>query len=164
MNLLEKFRDIQTFIFDVDGVFTDGGLLIAEDGSLLRQMNVRDGYAVKHALEAGYRICIITGGNSAGVKSRLNKLGIEEVYSGIHDKISVYNKIVKAHQLDEGEILYMGDDVPDYEVMRRVGLPTCPNDAATEINEVAYYISPFKGGKGCVRDVIEKVMRLQEKW
>ena len=164
MNLLEKFRDIHTFIFDVDGVFTDGGVLITEDGSLLRQMNVRDGYAVKHALEAGYRICIITGGNSPGVKSRLNKLGIEEVYSGIHDKISTYNKIVANHQLDEGGILYMGDDVPDYEVMRRVGLPACPKDAVQEINEVAYYISPLKGGKGCVRDVIEKVMRLHEKW
>lgn len=164
MNLLESFKDIQTFIFDVDGVLTDSTLLITEKGELLRQMNVRDGYAMKHAIEEGYRICIITGGNSAGVTSRLKGLGIQEIHSGISNKILTYNQLVERHDLDEGSILYMGDDLPDYEVMRRVGLPACPNDAAQEIIELAQYVSPFKGGTGCVRDVIEKVMKLHGKW
>ncbi|MCB0654336.1 MAG: HAD-IIIA family hydrolase [Saprospiraceae bacterium] len=164
MNLLEAFKDIDTFIFDVDGVLTDSNFLITETGELLRTMNVRDGYAMKRALDEGYRICIITGGNSKGVTIRLKALGIEEVHSGIKNKISTYNQIVERLELEEGGILYMGDDLPDYEVMRRVGLPACPVDAVEEIREIANYISPFKGGMGCVRDVIEKVLRLQGKW
>ncbi len=164
MNLLEPFKDIHTFIFDVDGVLTDGNLLITEDGELLRTMNVRDGYAMKRALDLGFRICIITGGNSVGVNKRLRALGIKEVHSGISDKIATYNQIVNNLGLDEGGILYLGDDIPDYEVMRRVGLPVCPNDAAPEIIDIANYISPYRGGQGCVRDVIEKVLRLQNKW
>jgi 3-deoxy-D-manno-octulosonate 8-phosphate phosphatase (KDO 8-P phosphatase) len=164
MNLLEAFKDIHTFIFDVDGVLTDGSLLITEKGELLRTMNVKDGYAMKHALDKGYRICIITGGNSVGVNSRLKALGITEIHSGIGKKIATYNQVIEHLQLDEGGILYLGDDIPDYEVMRRVGLPACPADAVQEIIEIANYISPFKGGQGCVRDVIEKVLRLQNKW
>lgn len=164
MNLLEPFKEIHTFIFDVDGVLTDGNLLITEKGELLRTMNVRDGYAMKRALQAGYNLCIITGGNSEGVNDRLKALGIKEIHSGISNKIAVYNQIVEHHQLEEGGILYLGDDMPDYEVMRRVGLPACPGDAIQEIKEIASYISPFDGGKGCVRDVIEKVLRLRGDW
>ncbi len=164
MNLLEPFNEINTFIFDVDGVLTDGNLLITEKGELLRTMNVRDGYAMKRALDLGYRICIITGGNSIGVNDRLKRLGITEIHSGISNKIAVYNQIVEHYGLEESGILYLGDDMPDYEVMRRVGLPACPKDAIREIKEIASYISPFEGGKGCVRDVIEKVLRLQEVW
>lgn len=164
MNILEQFKDIETFIFDVDGVLTESDLLITESGELLRRMSVRDGYALKCAIKAGYRICIITGGRSVGVTMRLKKLGINDVFSGAEDKVPVYQNYVELHNLDESKILYMGDDLPDYPVMRRVGLPTCPTDAEPDIIGIARYISPLRGGCGCVRDVIEKVMRLQGKW
>jgi 3-deoxy-D-manno-octulosonate 8-phosphate phosphatase (KDO 8-P phosphatase) len=164
MNILEKFQEISTFIFDVDGVLTDNRLVVFENGQLVRTMNARDGYAMKLAVEAGYRICIITGGKSEGVILRLKGLGIEDIYSGIRNKLEVYEEYCYAHELDQEQILYMGDDVPDYWTMRHVGLPTCPQDACGEILSVAQYVSPFKGGDGCVRDVIEKVMKLQGKW
>ena len=164
MNQLEKFAEINTFIFDVDGVFTDSGLLVLEDGKLLRKMNARDGYAVKAALAAGYRVAIITGGKSEGVKIRLQNLGIKDIYLGIHDKLEAYEEYIDIYHLDEAKIMYMGDDIPDYEVMRRVGFPACPSDAAPEIRKLAIYISPEKGGDGCVRDVIERALKISGKW
>jgi 3-deoxy-D-manno-octulosonate 8-phosphate phosphatase (KDO 8-P phosphatase) len=164
MNQLEKFRDIQTFIFDVDGVLTDNRILITEEGHLLRTMHIRDGYAMKLALRAGYRIGIITGGSSQGVSKRLEGLGITDIYTGRFEKMEAFEEYVLKYDLDVKTILYMGDDLPDRPVMRRVGLPTCPGDAIPEILEFVDYISPFKGGDGCVRDVIEKVMKLQGKW
>jgi len=164
MNYLEQFRDIQTFIFDVDGVLTNSELIILENGRLLRKMNVRDGYALKRAVAAGYRVVIITGGKSSGVVSRLEGLGIKDIYKGVEDKLEVYEEYVEAYDIDPATILYMGDDLPDYEVMRRVGLPACPADAAVEIVQIAQYQSPIKGGAGCVRDVIEKVMKLHGNW
>ncbi len=164
MNLLEKFRDIHTFIFDVDGVFTNSDILILEDGNLLRKMSVRDGYAVKRAIKAGYRICVITGGTSSGVISRLQGLGITDIYVGISDKLDTFEEFVTTYDIDTDGILYMGDDIPDYEAMRRVGLPCCPQDSANEIIEICQYISPKNGGDGCVRDVIEKVLKLHGKW
>ncbi len=164
MNLLERFKDIKTFIFDVDGVLTDGYLLVTEEGDMLRKMNVLDGYAMKRATSEGYNIFVITGGTSKGVVTRLERLGIKEVHAGVSNKLAVYNDLVERFQLDEGQILYMGDDVADYEVMRRVGIPACPQTAVREIIELATYISPKDGGTGCVRDVIEKVMRLNEDW
>lgn len=164
MNKLERFKNIDTFIFDVDGVFTSGNLLITEAGELLRTMNVKDGYAVKRAVEAGFRIAIITGGSSKGVTKRLEGLGITDIYTGTHDKLTAYREYDDIHDLDEANVLYMGDDIPDLEVMRIVGLPCCPQDAVVEIREVCYYVSPHKGGRGCVRDVIERVMKLQGKW
>ncbi len=164
MNQLEKFKDIHTFIFDVDGVMTDSDVLITESGELLRKMNIRDGYAMKRAIRDGYRIGIITGGSSEGVRKRLEALGITDIYVGRFEKMEAFEEFVSKHDLDPDGILYMGDDVPDYPVMRRVGLPTCPSDAIPEILEFSAYISPYKGGAGCVRDVIEKVMRLQGKW
>lgn len=164
MNYLEKFKDINTFIFDVDGVLTNSNLLILENGALLRTMNVRDGYAIKKAVEKGYRVCIITGGQSKGVKLRLEALGVTDIFDGISDKLDTYLKYIKAHDINPDTIMYMGDDLPDYEVMRHVGLPVCPMNAAHEISAFAQYISPLKGGEGCVRDVIEKVMRLHDYW
>ena len=164
MNNLEIFGTIHTFIFDVDGVFTNSQVLVMQDGQLLRQMNIRDGYAVKRAVQEGYRVVIISGGKSEGVRIRLQNLGVPDVYIGIQDKLDTYEEVVHMYDLDEGGILYMGDDLPDYDVMRRVGLPTCPANAAYEIKAIAQYISPLDGGDGCVRDVIEKVLRLNGKW
>tara|TARA_B110000238_G_C16137525_1_gene444467 strand:+ start:1252 stop:1776 length:525 start_codon:yes stop_codon:yes gene_type:complete len=155
---------ITTFIFDVDGVLTNGMLTIMPSGELVRHMNVKDGYAMKTALNNGYRVCIISGGTNEGVRNRLNTLGIEDIYLGAHNKIEQYQELVKKYNLHPENVLYMGDDVPDYPVMKIVGLPTCPNDAVPEIKKVAKYISNKKGGEGCVRDVIEQVMRVQEKW
>ena len=163
-NVLREFRHVHTFIFDVDGVLTNGELLITEKGELLRKMNVKDGYAIKKALHENYRIIIITGGKSQGTIDRLEALGIKDVISGVHNKLKYYEQLVDLYELDEAGILYMGDDMPDYDVMRRVGLPCCPHDAAPEIMEISKYISPFKGGEGCVRDVLEKVMKLNGVW
>lgn len=161
---LEKFREINTFIFDVDGVLTDGRLLITEKGELLRSMNAKDGLAMKLALNANYRIIIITGGNSIGVIDRLKALGIEQVYGSIGDKLKKYEEILSLFDLNEEHILYMGDDLPDYSVMRRVGMPCCPADAVQEVKSVSRYISHKKGGEACVRDVIEKVLKLNGDW
>ncbi|MEL6864958.1 MAG: HAD-IIIA family hydrolase [Bacteroidota bacterium] len=164
MNYLEKFRDIKTFIFDVDGVLTDSSLYLLENGHMLRKMNTRDGYAIKRALQEAYRVAIITGGQSSGVIQRLRKLGIVDIYSGISDKKDALDEYLYTYDIDAGEVLYMGDDMPDYEVMRQVGLPACPTDAAHEIVAISQYISPVKGGHGCVRDVIERTMRIQSCW
>lgn len=164
MNNLEIFGEIKTVIFDVDGVLTDSFVHVQEDGRLLRRMNIRDGYALRRAVQAGLMVIIITGGKSEGVRIRLSNLGIEHIHIGVSDKLSCFSKLVKEYQLEEGHILYMGDDRPDYEVMRRVGLPCCPADAVPEIKEVAIYTSPFIGGQGCARDVLEKVLRLKGEW
>jgi len=165
MNQLEKFREIKTFIFDVDGVLTTNEILILEGGELLRKMNIRDGYALKRAVQQGYNVCVITGGKSEGVRKRLNGLGVTAVFMGRStDKVEAFEAYVYEKDLDPQEVLYMGDDLPDYAVMRKVGLPACPRDAAPEIIEIAEYVSSFEGGAGCAREVIEKVLRLHEKW
>jgi 3-deoxy-D-manno-octulosonate 8-phosphate phosphatase (KDO 8-P phosphatase) len=155
---------INTFIFDVDGVLTNGMVTVFPNGELVRQMNIKDGYALKTAIDAGYRICIISGGSNEAVRKRLQGLGITEIYLGAHDKIKQYYQLVDKYNLLPENILYMGDDVPDYPVMELVGFPCAPQDAAPEIKEVSKYISPKKGGEGCVRDVIEQIMRVQGKW
>ncbi len=164
MNELERFQDITTFIFDVDGVLTNSQLLVMEDGSLLRQMNVRDGYAIKRALQAGFRVCVITGGKSQGVVERLQALGVVDVYYGVQDKVEAYREYMELHELDDAGVLFMGDDIPDYEVMRLVGFPTCPQDACPEILGLAKYVSHRGGGAGAVRDVIERTLRLHGRW
>lgn len=163
-NILNRFRDIHTFIFDVDGVLTNSEVLITEKGELLRTMNVRDGYAIKTAIRKGFQVLIITGGKSQGVTDRLRDLGIKDIVTGVQNKLGAYEDFLDTYSLSEEGILYMGDDLPDYEVLKRVGLPTCPNDAAPEILELAQYISPYKGGQGCARDVIEKVLLLNGAW
>ena len=164
MNTLDLFRPIRTFLFDVDGVLTNGEIIILEDGSLIRKMSVRDGYAIQRAIKQGYRIGIITGGSSRGVADRLHNLGITDIYDGVRDKLDAFRDFIEKHHVKEESILYMGDDIPDYEVMRRVGLPTCPRNAVPEILELSQYISPKEGGDGCVRDVIEKTLRIHGKW
>lgn len=155
---------INTFIFDVDGVLTNGMLTIMPDGELVRHMNVKDGYAMKLALNKGFRVCIISGGTNQAVKSRLAALGIEDIYLGSHDKIKQYQEIIEKYNLQADNILYMGDDIPDLPVMKKVGLSCCPNDAVPEIQQISKYISNKKGGEGCVRDVIEQVLKVNGKW
>lgn len=160
----EYLNKINTFIFDVDGVFTDGSLLIDNEGNLLRTMNVKDGYAVKIALTKGYNVCIITGGNNEAVKIRLNNLGVEDIYMNFHDKVSAFEDYTSKKGIIPEQTLYMGDDLPDIPVMTRIGLPTCPQDAVAEVKAISKYISHIKGGKGCVRDVIEQVLKVQDNW
>lgn len=164
MNSLEKFRDIQNFIFDVDGVLADNQMHVLDDGHVARRFNAKDAYAVSEALKAGYRLIVITRARTQGLLDRLEYLGIKEVYHGAYNKLSVLEELVAKHDLDLGATLYMGDDIPDYQAMRKVHFPTCPSDSAKEIISVAQYVSPFKGGQGCVRDVLEKTMQMQGKW
>lgn len=164
MNVLEKFKSIKTFVFDVDGVLTDGTLLILEDGQMARQMNIKDGYALQLAVKKGYRVVIISGGTSDAVKERLGRLGVKDCFLKIDNKKNTLEKYVGEHQLNWDEILFMGDDIPDYVPMQLTGLPCCPADAATEIKQISHYISPVVGGKGCARDVIEKVLKLNDHW
>lgn len=156
--------NITTLIFDVDGVLTNGIVTIMPDGEMIRNMNIKDGYALKSAVNAGFNVCIISGGTNEGVRTRLANLGIKDIYLGAHNKIKQYNELVEKYNLKPENVLYMGDDVPDFPVMKLVGMPCCPNDAAREIQQVSKYISDKKGGEGCVRDVIEQIMRVQGKW
>lgn len=164
MNHLEAFREVHTFFFDLDGVLTDSNVLVLEDGRLLQRMNQRDALALKTAAEQEYRIVIISSRRSDGLRERLSELGITEFYLGVDDKLEAYEEVVNLYELDEEGILYMGDDWPDYLCMRRVGMPVCPYDAIPEIIKISKYVSPQKGGAGCVRDVIEKVLRLHDHW
>lgn len=163
-NLKAKLKNISAFMLDVDGVLTDGMVITLPDGDQIRRMNIKDGYALQHAVKKGYHISIISGGTSESVRLRLNGLGITEVNLGCKNKIEVFEKLKTKFNLDKENILYMGDDIPDYKVMKEVGFAACPNDAADEIKSVSDYISPKKGGDGCVRDLIEQVLRLQGKW
>ena len=159
----EKLPLIKTFIFDVDGVLTTGEVLL-NDGKVIRTMHSKDGYAIQYAVKMGYRILIITGGNSVDVKERLLGLGIEEVFLSSHDKVTVYEYCRSKYAFTDQEVLYMGDDIPDYKVMQMVGVATCPQDSAVEIKSISDYQSPIFGGKGCVRDVIEQTLRSQNNW
>ena len=163
-NYKNLLNDITSFVFDVDGVFTDSSVQITTNGELLRTMSVRDGYAVKRAVDAGYKICVITGGKNAGVKLRLEGLGVKEVHLGVQNKISVIKQFLEQEKLQQHQVAYMGDDLPDLEAIQLAGLASCPQDAVPEIKVVCDYISHRKGGKGCVRDLIEQVMRAQQKW
>ncbi|MEL1241849.1 KdsC family phosphatase [Flavobacterium flavipallidum] len=160
----EIMNDITTFIFDVDGVLTDGSVFVSNDGEMLRTMNIRDGYALKAAVESGYNVCIISGGSNEGVRIRLRNLGITNIHLGTPDKVETFDEYIEINQIKQENILYMGDDIPDYNVMKLVGLPSCPQDACPEIKSISKYISHKNGGKGAVRDVIEQVMKVQGKW
>jgi 3-deoxy-D-manno-octulosonate 8-phosphate phosphatase (KDO 8-P phosphatase) len=160
----EYLADITTFIFDVDGVLTDGSIVVTTTGEMLRTMNVKDGFALKTAIDAGFNMCIISGGSNEGVRNRLLGLGISDVYLGAHNKIEQLNAYLNKHDIAKEHVLYMGDDIPDYPVMELVGLPCCPQDAVQEIKSVSKYISHKNGGKGAVRDVIEQVLKVQGKW
>lgn len=160
----EHLNQINTFVFDVDGVLTDGSIQISTNGELLRTMNTKDGYAMKMAQKAGFTVCIISGGKNEGVRKRLKDLGITDIYLGINDKVEQMDEFFDIYQIKPEQVLYMGDDIPDYYPMKLVGLPCCPQDAAPEVKEISLYVSHKKGGEGCVRDVIEQVMKVQGKW
>ncbi|HQV37153.1 MAG TPA: HAD-IIIA family hydrolase [Flavobacterium sp.] len=160
----EIMNDITTFILDVDGVLTDSSVHITPTGEMLRVMNIRDGFAMKAALESGYNVCIISGGNNEGVRIRLRNLGISDIYLGSPDKEETFKEYCEIYNIKPEQVLYMGDDIPDYHVMQLVGLPTCPQDSSPEIKAISNYISHKNGGKGAVRDVIEQVMKVQGKW
>ena len=160
----EIMNNITTFIFDVDGVLTDSSVFITNEGEILRTMNIRDGYAMKAAVESGYNVCIISGGSNEGVRVRLRNLGITDIHLGSPDKVETYKEYIELYNIKPETVLYMGDDIPDYHVMKLVGLPTCPQDASSEIKAISKYISHKNGGKGAARDVIEQVMKVQEKW
>jgi 3-deoxy-D-manno-octulosonate 8-phosphate phosphatase (KDO 8-P phosphatase) len=164
MNILELFKPIKTFVFDVDGVLTDGMLLVLNDGQMARKMNIRDGFALQLAIKKGYRVVVISGGHSPAVQERLRKLGVTDVFMQVEDKKTHLMQYVAQYQLRWDEILFMGDDIPDYQAIQLTGLPCCPSDAATEIKQVSKYISPLTGGNGCARDVIEKVLKLNGHW
>jgi len=160
----EYLEHITTFIFDVDGVLTDGTVLVNSDGELLRSMNIKDGYGLKEAVNQGFHVCIISGGRNEGVRKRLEGLGIGDVFLGAHNKIEQLNTYLDRKKIKKEQVLYMGDDIPDIPVMKLVGLPCCPQDAVAEVKSASKYISHKKGGKGCARDVIEQVLKVHGKW
>ncbi|SCX91605.1 KdsC family phosphatase [Flavobacterium caeni] len=160
----EIMNQITTFIFDVDGVLTDSSVHVTPTGDMLRVMNIRDGFAMKAAVESGYHVCIISGGSNEGVRIRLRNLGITDIHLAAPDKVETFKEYTELYGIDPENVLYMGDDIPDYHVMKLVGLPACPQDASPEIKGISKYISHKNGGRGAVRDAIEQVMKLQGKW
>jgi 3-deoxy-D-manno-octulosonate 8-phosphate phosphatase (KDO 8-P phosphatase) len=157
-------KDITTFIFDFDGVFTDGKVMLTSDDEPIRTINTKDSYAVQLAIKMGFNIVVITGGKSKSLEIVLNRLGIVDIYMRANNKTETLNEHLLKEGIKPENVLYMGDDIPDYKSMLTVKLPCCPMDAAEEIKEISRYISPKKGGEGCVRDVIEQVMKIQSKW
>ena len=164
MNILPLFKSITTFVFDIDGVLTDGTIFVFDTGEQVRRMNIKDGYALQLAVKMGYRIIAISGADSEAARLRLNKLGVADVFTKVGNKKEKLGDYIREHKLKWKEILFMGDDMPDHDVMQYVGLSCAPLDAVPEIKHIAKYISPKKGGHGCVRDVIEKVLKLNNHW
>ena len=163
-NYKELLKKITTFILDVDGVLTNGKILVTSKGKMLREMNTKDGFIIKYALDKGFKIFIISGGTNKGVKERLKDLGIDEIFLGDHTKKDTYEKLIKKYNLQKNEIVYMGDDIPDIPVMKKIGVPCCPNDAVPDVKQISIYVSRKNGGEGCVRDIIEQTLRVQNKW
>ncbi|MBP8823287.1 MAG: HAD hydrolase family protein [Flavobacteriales bacterium] len=159
----ELLAGIRTFMFDVDGVFTDGQVLLHPGLDPVRTFHTRDAYAVQHALKEGLRIIVVSGGVSAGVAESFARLGVQEFHPSVANKNAVLDQLV-AQGLDLASTAYLGDDIPDLRVMERVGLPCCPADAAEEVKAISRYVSRFPGGRGCVRDVLEQSMKVQDKW
>ncbi len=155
---------INTFIFDVDGVLTDGLLYCFADGEQVRAFNIKDGFAIKHAIRQGFRVAIISGKNEPGVRKRLEQLDIEDIHLGIEDKVDTFEDYIYLQGIHPATVAYMGDDMPDVEVMQRCGLRACPADAADDIKEISTFISTKKGGRGAVRELIEQIMKAQDKW
>jgi len=164
INYREKLKNIKAFVFDYDGVLTNGNVYITESGTQLRQGSVRDGYALQLARKKGFHIAVITGSHDKGIEKRCQFLNIEDVFLGVSNKKETFLKYLNDKQLQPEEILFMGDDVPDYELMKMAGIPCCPVDACEEIKSVSEYISPLHGGRGCVRDVVEQVLKVKGMW
>ena len=164
MNILEQFKNITTFVFDIDGVLTDGKVMLLPGGEQVRSMSIKDGYALQLAIKKGYRVIVISGALSEPVKIRLQKLGVTEVHMQVENKQTLLHHYMANHNLTREQVLYMGDDVPDLAVMSMAGIAACPADACPDIIRISAYISPFKGGEGCVRDIIEKVLKTRDHW
>jgi 3-deoxy-D-manno-octulosonate 8-phosphate phosphatase (KDO 8-P phosphatase) len=164
MNVLAEFKKVTTFIFDIDGVLTDSTVLLLENGLQARRMNIKDGLGLQMAVKNGYRVLTISGSYSEPVMERLKKLGVDRVQMSVLDKKKYVSDYIAENNLNWEEVLYMADDLPDIALMKTVGLPCCPADAVPEILELSKYISPVSGGCGCVRDVIQKVLKVQDKW
>ena len=163
-NYKEVLNSIKAFIFDIDGVLTNGKILITSKGDMYREMDTKDGFAIKYALNKGFKIAIISGGKDKGLEIRLQDLGIKNIFLGFTDKERPFNDFIKNEDIKPNDILYMGDDIPDIKIMKKVLLATCPNDAVIDVKEISDYVSPKKGGQGCVREIIEQVLRVQNKW
>ncbi len=163
-NFKSLLKQVKAFAFDVDGVFTDGQVYLFPGEDFIRAVNIKDGYAIQHSIKMGFPVAIISGGKSDQIATRFQKLGVTDIYLGASNKLELYENFRAKYKLKHSEILFMGDDVPDYEIMQKVGVPTCPTDATHEIKEIALYISDKGGGRGCVRDVVEQVLRLHKKW
>ena len=160
----ERLRAVKAFIFDVDGVLSMDTSPLDENGDPVRTTNVKDGFAIRYALQNGFQMAIITGANTQRVKLRYQKLGVEHIYLNSFNKSECLDDFCAKTGISKDEILYMGDDLVDYQIMQQVGIPTCPLDAVPEIKAISLYISDKKGGESCARDVIEQVMRAQQKW
>ena len=155
---------IRAIIFDVDGVLSAETITLSSEGEPLRTVNIKDGYAIQLAVKMGLRIVIMTGANTEAVRLRYERLGVKDIFMGCAVKVKSYDEFLAANGLSDAEVMYMGDDIPDLEIMRRVGCPVCPADACVEVQEASLYISHLRGGYGCGRDVIEQTLRAQDKW
>ncbi len=164
MNYKEKLHIIKNFVFDIDGVFTNGLITIDSLGNESRTFNTKDGIAIKHAIENQYNVAIISGANNEGIRIRLKKLGVKNIFLGSNNKLKDLKKYIKSNQLSSEETAYMGDDTPDINSMSYVGLKACPFDAIPEVRSISDYVSPKKGGEGCVRDIIEQTLKVQNNW
>lgn len=163
-NLIPYFKNIKAFAFDIDGVLTQGDVLVNEEGQMLRRVNIKDGYALQHAVKQGYAIAIISGGKSVGMRKRFEGLGVQHIYLGQDHKEAAFADFLAKLNLEASEVAYMGDDMPDMPLLRKVGLSCCPKDAAVDVKEICAYISPFNGGEACVRELIERTMKIQNTW
>nr|MBP7473050.1 HAD-IIIA family hydrolase [Prevotella sp.] len=159
-----ELKKIKAIIFDVDGVLSRQTIVLSQDGEPLRTVNIKDGYAIQLAQKMGLRIVILTGGDTEAIRLRYSRLGVEDIYMKAGVKIKTYREFIKKYDLKAEEIIYVGDDIPDYEVMRCCGCPCCPKDACADIKEISTYVSDKEGGDGVGRDIIEQVLRSQDKW
>lgn len=163
-NFKEDIALVEAFVFDVDGVMTDGGIIPTPDGDFIRRYNAKDGYAVAYALREGMKVCVISGGRGVMLENRLKMLGVTRYYLNCMDKVAAIEEFLADNNLERQNVIYMGDDIPDLECMQRVGIPVCPADAAMECIEASRYVSEFNGGHGAVRDIVEQVLRAKGLW
>lgn len=164
MNYKANLHDIKAFVFDFDGVMTDGSVWMYADRETVRCGNIKDGYAIQYAVKKGYIVALISGATSLSINNRMESLGVTQIYTGCANKMETYVKFLRQNGLEEKQVLCMGDDIPDYEIMSHCGVAACPSDAAVEIKSISDYISLYAGGHGCVRDVIEQTLRLHGQW
>ena len=157
-------KKIKAVIFDIDGVLSAETVTLHQDGDPMRTVNIKDGYAIQLAVKMGLHIAIMTGAYTESIRLRYSKLGVSDIFLKCAVKIKTYDEFLAKYGLNDDEVIYVGDDVPDYEVMRRCGCPCCPKDACPDIKDISLYISDVKGGYGCGRDIVEQVLRAQGKW